>query len=292
MPIRPPSLCPPQRPHTGRLVAHGRRKGHRRRIFAGAVRAGSDPTPAQDGAGGRDRSASRWLRRLASMRPVLLIVAVSGVSFSGPLIAATAAPALAIAFWRNALRRGASRCRSMLARRRRGVARARPDGRSGPLPWPGVALSLHFATWVPSVTMTSVASATALVATQSIFVARHRPCAGSAVAATGLDRYRGVDRGRGAGHRGRHRSVGPGPGRRSARRSSAGSSPRSTSRSARASGRRWATSVYTSICYSVCAVVLLVACASSVGCVAGGSAPTPGSRSRWSRSAPSYRDTA
>ncbi len=35
----------------------------------------------------------------------------------------------------------------------------------------GAALALHFATWVPSVTMTSVASATALVSTQSIFTA-------------------------------------------------------------------------------------------------------------------------
>ena len=32
---------------------------------------------------------------------VLLVVALTGISFSGPLMAATAAPALAIAFWRT-----------------------------------------------------------------------------------------------------------------------------------------------------------------------------------------------
>ena len=34
---------------------------------------------------------------------LLLAVAVAGISLSGPLIATIAAPALAIAFWRNAL---------------------------------------------------------------------------------------------------------------------------------------------------------------------------------------------
>ena len=36
----------------------------------------------------------------------LLAVAIAGVSLSAPLIAATAAPALAIAFWRNAMASG------------------------------------------------------------------------------------------------------------------------------------------------------------------------------------------
>ena len=100
---------------------------------------------------------------------VLLVIAVSGVSFSGPLMAATVAPALAIALWRNvfgalatlpvAIVRNGSEVRS-LTRRAVLIAMAA-----------GVALAAHFATWVPSVTMTSVASATALVATQSVFSA-------------------------------------------------------------------------------------------------------------------------
>ena len=36
----------------------------------------------------------------------LLLIAITGVSFSGPLMAATVAPALAIAFWRNAFGAG------------------------------------------------------------------------------------------------------------------------------------------------------------------------------------------
>ena len=51
---------------------------------------------------------------------VLLAVALTAVSTSGPRIAATAAPALAIAFWRNAMAAGVLlpvvllRCRSEL----------------------------------------------------------------------------------------------------------------------------------------------------------------------------------
>jgi drug/metabolite transporter (DMT)-like permease len=100
---------------------------------------------------------------------ILLIVAVLGVSFSGPLIAATAAPALAIAFWRNAFG-GAATIPVMLARRCHDLAGLGYRA-VGAATLAGVAHSLHFATWVPSLRMTSVASATALVTTQSIFVA-------------------------------------------------------------------------------------------------------------------------
>jgi drug/metabolite transporter (DMT)-like permease len=97
----------------------------------------------------------------------LLLIALAGVSASGPIMAATAAPALAIAFWRNALGAGSTvlltgpRLRSSLTtldRRGWGIALLA-----------GVFLALHFGTWVPSVKFTSVASATGLVATQSIF---------------------------------------------------------------------------------------------------------------------------
>ena len=97
----------------------------------------------------------------------LLLIALTGVSASGPIMAATAAPALAIAFWRNAL--GAASTVLLTGPRLRATLRA-PDRRgwaAGALA--GVFLALHFGTWVPSVKFTSVASATGLVATQSIF---------------------------------------------------------------------------------------------------------------------------
>ena len=100
---------------------------------------------------------------------LLLVVALAAVSTSGPLIAATAVPALAIAFWRNALA-GAVLVPVVLLRRRaelRGL-----DRRERRLAlFAGVLLALHFAVWIPSLRYTSVASATALVATQPVWAA-------------------------------------------------------------------------------------------------------------------------
>jgi len=100
---------------------------------------------------------------------LLLLVGVSAVSTSGPLIAATAAPALAIAFWRNMMATGVlvpfaawrhrAELRAMSGRERRLALLA------------GGLLAAHFATWVPSVTLTSVGSSTALVATQPVWAA-------------------------------------------------------------------------------------------------------------------------
>jgi drug/metabolite transporter (DMT)-like permease len=101
----------------------------------------------------------------------LLAVAVAAVSTSGPLMASAAVtvPVLAIAMWRNALSlvvlgpatllRRRSEVRGLRAREVRFAAAA------------GFFLALHFATWVPSLDMTSVASATALVATQPVWQA-------------------------------------------------------------------------------------------------------------------------
>jgi drug/metabolite transporter (DMT)-like permease len=101
----------------------------------------------------------------------LIAVAVAAVSTSAPLIAATVAPALAVAFWRNALASAvlvpAVAGRPQL---RREVARLDPAVRRTAL-LAGVSLAAHFATWVPSLRYTSVASATALVATQPVWAA-------------------------------------------------------------------------------------------------------------------------
>ena len=98
---------------------------------------------------------------------LLLAVAVSGISLSAPLIAATAAPALAIAFWRNALAVGALSPLALVRHR----AEFAGMGRRTLLlcAAAGALLALHFALWLPSLRMTSVASSTALVTTTPIW---------------------------------------------------------------------------------------------------------------------------
>jgi len=99
----------------------------------------------------------------------LLALAVVGIGASAPLITVIAAPALAIALWRNVLGTaallpwGLVRVRDDLVavwtdrRLRRVVLLA------------GTALAVHFATWVPAVTLTTVTAATALVAVQPVW---------------------------------------------------------------------------------------------------------------------------
>ena len=111
----------------------------------------------------------------------LLSVALVAVSTSGPLMAATVVPALAIAFWRNALAAGVLAPVALTRSRVELRGLTRHERRWAVLA--GVLLALHFATWVPSLTYTSVASATALVATQPVWTAL-------------LSRWRGVSVGR------------------------------------------------------------------------------------------------
>ncbi|MFB7906256.1 DMT family transporter [Kitasatospora sp. NPDC056076] len=98
---------------------------------------------------------------------LLLAVSIGGISFSGPLISATAAPALAIAFWRNVMSVGALGPYALLRHR----AELRGIGRRALLlaVAAGVLLAVHFALWMPSLRMTSVASATALVTTTPLW---------------------------------------------------------------------------------------------------------------------------
>jgi drug/metabolite transporter (DMT)-like permease len=100
---------------------------------------------------------------------LLIVVGVLGVSTSGPIIAALAAPALAIAFWRNAFGTAAL-VPYALARHRHELRFLR--GRSLWLTLAaGVLLAAHFALWVPSLAFTSVASSTALVCMQAVWAA-------------------------------------------------------------------------------------------------------------------------
>ena len=97
-----------------------------------------------------------------------LAVAILAVSSSAPLIALAAAPALAIAFWRNGI--AAVALTPIALGPRRAEARRAVRSRAGMFcVLAGAALAAHFATWMPSVQLGSVATATALVATQPVW---------------------------------------------------------------------------------------------------------------------------
>jgi len=99
----------------------------------------------------------------------LLALAVAGIGASAPLIAAIAAPALAIALWRNLF--GTAALLPWAVLRARDDLRAvwgEPSLRRVVL-MAGTALAVHFATWVPAVTLTTVAAATALGAVQPVW---------------------------------------------------------------------------------------------------------------------------
>jgi drug/metabolite transporter (DMT)-like permease len=119
---------------------------------------------------------SRWetvLSRPAVGVPTLaaLVVAVFAITLSGPLIAYAAAPGLAIACWRNIFAAGALVPFAATTRRGELARLAAPAGR--PVAFvsllAGLALAVHFATWVPAVKLTGIAAATALVATQPVW---------------------------------------------------------------------------------------------------------------------------
>lgn len=99
----------------------------------------------------------------------LMGIAIIGISLSGPLIVATVAPALAIAFWRCLM--GSSVTGLWVAWRCRGELRALSGAQWRLIVLAGLLLGAHFAAWVPSLRLTTVASSTALIATQPIWAA-------------------------------------------------------------------------------------------------------------------------
>jgi len=107
-------------------------------------------------------------RHTVRVNAFLAVVAILGVSASGPLMAGAAAPALAIGFWRNAL--GTLAVAPFAAPRARGeLGLLGRDGWRATI-FAGVMLAAHFGTWVTSLKMTSVAAATAMVSMQVVFV--------------------------------------------------------------------------------------------------------------------------
>jgi drug/metabolite transporter (DMT)-like permease len=184
---------------------------------------------------------------------------VLGIGASAPLIAAIAAPALAIALWRNVLGTVALSPWAMV-RARADLHRIATDrSLRTVVVLAGMALALHFATWVPAVTLTTVAAATALGAVQPVWnalIARAggahvggRAWAGIVLAVLGALVLTGLDLGgdREALLGNVLALVG---GMAAAAYVALGARARA----------QVSTSAYAVACYAVCAVVLLVVC--------------------------------
>jgi drug/metabolite transporter (DMT)-like permease len=110
--------------------------------------------------------------RVGGVRPrslVLLANGVAGVSSSAVLVRLTAAPALAIGFWRNTLAVAVLAPIAMV--RHRGEVRTLSRRSRGLLVAAGALLALHFALWIPSLALTGVAASTVLVTTTPVWVA-------------------------------------------------------------------------------------------------------------------------
>ena len=132
---------------------------------------------------------------------------VLGVASSGPLIAATlgatSVSALAIAFWRNAIGAAVMATPTLVREPRQFGRITRREFRWSSLA--AVALALHFACFITSLQLTSVAAATALVCLQSAWIAvfqlfrgtRHRwqVLAGLGIAFAGVVAITGFDLG-------------------------------------------------------------------------------------------------
>ena len=191
---------------------------------------------------------------------VLLAIAVAAVSTSAPLIREAAAPALVIAFWRNGMA-----CAVLVpytAARHREEARTldRRERRLAVLA--GALLAAHFATWIPSLSFTSVASSVALVATQPAWAAliarlrgHHVPGVawlGIAISFAGALVLSGVDLSLSARALGGDGLALAG-GMLAAAYVTVGAEVR----------RTVSTPVYTSVCYSVTALALLLVCVAS-----------------------------
>jgi drug/metabolite transporter (DMT)-like permease len=188
---------------------------------------------------------------------LLLAVAVVAVSTSAPLIRRAEAPALAVAFWRNAL--AAAILVPVVVWRKRPEFRALGRNQRRRALVAGMLLAAHFATWVPSVALTTVTSSVALVATQPVWaavLARRRghqvppgAWAGIAVALAGVLLLTGVDFGV-SGRAALGDALALAGGMLAAAYVTVGAEVRQT----------MSTTLYTAIAYSVAAVLLLAVC--------------------------------
>lgn len=185
----------------------------------------------------------------------LAVVGILGVSASGPIMAATAAPALTIALWRNTFGALALGMPVLIKNPGHFKALTRPELKYTAIA--ATALAFHFACFVTSVKLTSVAAATALVCLQAAWIALFQWLRGSrpprpvllglgaalvgVLVITGFDM--GVSRAALLGD-----LLAVAGGALAAVYTLAGSSAR----------KSLSTSVYSSLCYSLCAVILLI----------------------------------
>jgi drug/metabolite transporter (DMT)-like permease len=189
-----------------------------------------------------------------------LAIGVLSVSTSGALIVYAAAPALAIAFWRNAMALPVLVPAAVVGRRHELRALLGPARREGLYcVLAGVALAGHFSAWVPSTKLTTVATATALVATQPVWAGliavgqgKRLPgwtWVGIAVAVVGAVLATGADISAGGAA-----LIGDllalAGGLLAAIYTSLGERARATT----------STTAYTAVCYTVCGLVMLAIC--------------------------------
>lgn len=134
------------------------------------------------------------LDRRRATDALLLVVSIAAVSTSAPLVRKAAAPALMIALWRTAL---AALATAPFARRQRTQLTIRERRLTAAA---GIVLAAHFATWISSLSYTSVASAVMLVSTQPVWAAwfsrrriHRRVWLGIAIAMVGAAGLAGVD---------------------------------------------------------------------------------------------------
>jgi drug/metabolite transporter (DMT)-like permease len=100
---------------------------------------------------------------------VWLVVGIVAVSFAVIFIREARAPALAIAFYRNAM--AAAVLLPLAALRRRDELLGLSRRRLAVAAMAGALLALHFALWIPSVKLTTIAASVVLVTSSPIFVA-------------------------------------------------------------------------------------------------------------------------
>ncbi len=114
----------------------------------------------------------------------LLAVGVVAVSLAAPLMAALVVPSLAIAFWRNAI--ATALIAPVLVGTRRAEVGRLSRRQAGALALAGLCLAAHFGFWISSLTMTSVASSTAIVSLQVIWVVGYDLARGTAIGRNAL----------------------------------------------------------------------------------------------------------
>jgi drug/metabolite transporter (DMT)-like permease len=99
----------------------------------------------------------------------LLALGVLAVSTSAPMIRLADAPPLAVALYRNLF--AAAVLLPLAVLRHRDELRSVGRVRAGALAVAGLFLAIHFASWIPSVALTTVAASTVLVTSQPVWAA-------------------------------------------------------------------------------------------------------------------------